>query len=594
MTDSASNHGPPSAEFYKAFQDNYQAVGKVMQDFAAGHGNLSFDPMSLNRVWVEWLGAMAKEPEKVIEASMRFWQDAMTLYQQSALQFLGGGPAQPVIAEAPGDRRFRHEHWVAQPAFAAIKQSYLLASKWLRDVVADVEGLDEKTARKVEFFTERLIDAMSPTNFAATNPAVLERVKATDGANLAQGLRNLLRDLDAGDGRLRIRMTDAAAFELGKNVAVTPGQVIYQNRLFQLIQYAPAADTVFKRPLLIVPPWINKFYILDLQPENSLLRWLVEQGHTVFVISWVNPDGSYRDTGFDDYVKTGLLVAIDAVGAATGEADLNVIGYCIGGTLLAITLAYMRAKGDTRIQSATFLTTLLDFSEPGDLGVFTDEASIAALEQQMASEGFLEGAAMAGTFNLMRANDLIWSFYINNYLLGNDSRPFDLLYWNADSTRMPLAMHSWYLRKLYLNNALVAGHVEIDGVAIDLSRIDIPACFVSTVDDHIAPWRSTYAGARKLGGSVKFILGGSGHIAGIVNPPQANKYGYRTTAKLPDDCQAWADEAPVKVGSWWPEWQRWIRRKAGKPTPARIPGDGALAVIEPAPGSYVRVRSDAR
>jgi len=375
---------------------------------------------------------------------------------------------------------------------------------------------------------------------------------------------------------------------------VTPGQVIYQNRLFQLIQYTPTTDTVYKRPLLIVPPWINKFYILDLQPENSLLRWLVEQGHTVFVISWVNPDGSYRDTGFDDYVNTGLLAAVDAVGEATGEAELNVIGYCIGGTLLAITLAYLKAKGDSRIKSATFLATLLDFSEPGDLGVFTDEASIANLEQQMASEGFLEGAAMAGTFNLMRANDLIWSFYINNYLLGNDSRPFDLLYWNADSTRMPLAMHSWYLRKLYLENALVSGDVEIDGVSIDLGRINVPTCFVSTVDDHIAPWRSTHAGTRKLSGSVKFILGGSGHIAGIVNPPQANKYGYRTIAKLPDDCQAWADTADVKTGSWWPEWQRWIRQKAGKQVPARIPGDGALAVIEPAPGSYVRVRCDAQ
>lgn len=592
MTDSASGQGPLTAELYKAFQDNYQAVGKVMQDFAADHGNLPFDPMHLNKAWVDWLGAVVREPEKVIEANMRFWQDAMALYRQSAMQVWGDAPARPIITEAPGDRRFKHEHWVTQPAFAAIKQSYLLASKWLRDVVTDVEGLDAKTAHKVEFFTERLIDAMSPTNFAATNPAVLEKVKETDGANLAQGLRNLLRDLDDGDGRLRIRMTDTTAFELGKNIAVTPGQVVYQNRLFQLIQYMPATGTVFKRPLLIVPPWINKFYILDLQPNNSLLRWLVAQGHTVFVMSWVNPDGRYRDTGFDDYVKTGLLAAVDAVVQATGETDLNVIGYCIGGTLLAITLAYMRAKDDTRIKSATFFTTLLDFSEPGDLGVFTDEVSIADLERQMAAEGVLEGAAMAGTFNLMRANDLIWSFYINNYLLGDDARPFDLLYWNADSTRMPAAMHSWYLRKLYLENALVAGNVEIDGVPIDLGRIDVPACFVSTVDDHIAPWRSTYAGARMLGGRVKFILGGSGHIAGIINPPQANKYGYRATGKLPDDCQAWADAAADNAGSWWPEWQRWVRQKAGRRVPARTPGDGALAVIEAAPGSYVRVRAD--
>ncbi|MGB1110435.1 MAG: PHA/PHB synthase family protein, partial [Gammaproteobacteria bacterium] len=494
-----------------------------------------------------------------------------------------------------GDRRFKHDDWAEQPMFAAIKQSYLLTSQWMRNMVSDVEGLDPKVAEKVEFFTERFIDSMSPTNFAATNPAVLEKIRETKGANLVHGLKNMLQDIEDGNGQLRIRMTDTEAFELGKNVAVTPGKVVYQNRMFQLIQYSPTTENTFKRPLLIVPPWINKFYILDLQPKNSKLRWLVEQGHTVFVISWVNPDSSYRDTGFDAYVKEGVLEALNAVEKATGESEINAIGYCIGGTLLTTTLAYMKAKGDERIKSATFYTTMLDFSDPGELGIFTDEDTIAELEKDMSAEGYLDGSNMAGTFNLLRANDLIWSFYVNNYLLGNEPRPFDLLYWNSDSTRMPCAMHSWYLRKLYLENKLIEpGGVQIDDVAIDLSSIDIPTCFISTVDDHIAPWKSTYAGAQRMGGSVKFILGGSGHIAGIINPPEANKYGFRTTSKPPKDGVAWAEKAKVNEGSWWPEWQKWIKPKAGKQVPARVPGDGALETIEDAPGSYVTVRIDGK
>lgn len=591
MTSSDSINTLGFASISKGLETNFKHVEELMAKFANAHDNLEFDPFNLQQAWTDWMTAITQNPEKLIEANMAMMQNSMQLYQQAAMR-MAGVASDPVIKEQKGDRRFRHDDWNEQPAFEAIKQSYLLTSKWMRDIVSDNEDLDEATSQKVKFFTEQFIDAMSPTNFAMTNPAVLEKIVETNGANLVHGLKNMLDDLEDGDGQLRIRMTDNSAFELGENVAVTPGKVVYQNRMFQLIQYSPTTETNFKRPLLIVPPWINKFYILDLQPKNSMLRWLVEQGHTVFVMSWVNPDDSYRDTGFDAYVKEGVIEAVNQVEKATGETDINAIGYCIGGTLLTTTLSYMQAKGDKRIKSATFFTTMLDFSEPGELGVFIDEEQIQGLEEKMSDTGYLDGTGMAGTFNLLRANDLIWSFYVNNYLLGNDPRPFDLLYWNSDSTRMPCLMHSEYLRNMYLENKLIEpGGVVIDDVEIDISKIDIPACFISTAEDHIAPWVSTYAGAQRLGGSVKFILGGSGHIAGIINPPEAEKYDYRTTSKLPKDCEAWAEKAERHAGSWWPEWQRWVKQKSGKQIPARIPGDGELDVIEDAPGSYVKVRA---
>ncbi|MCW8943470.1 MAG: class I poly(R)-hydroxyalkanoic acid synthase, partial [Sedimenticola sp.] len=538
----------------------------------------------------EWYTALAKDPQKAINANISFMQKSMELYQQSLTNLLGGSVASdPVIQEDRSDRRFKHEGWADQPAFNSIKQSYLLASKWMRDQVQGVEGLDDHTAEKVEFFTERYLDALSPTNFAATNPAVIEKIVETKGANLVHGLKNMLEDLEAGKGELRIRMTDTSAFELGENVATTPGKVVFQNRMFQLIQYTPSTDKALKRPLLVVPPWINKYYIMDLQPKNSLLKWLVDQGHTVFVVSWVNPDASYADTEFANYVTEGVLEAVDAVERATGESEINMIGYCIGGSLLATSLAYMKAKGDTRVKSATFFTTMLDFSDPGELGVFIDEEQICGLEKKMGESGYLDGSQMAGTFNLMRANDLIWSFYINNYLLGNDPRPFDLLYWNSDSTRMPAKMHAWYLRNLYLeNNLCKPGGVTIDGVSIDISKVDIPVCFVSAVEDHIAPWKSTYSGAKLFSGDVRFILGGSGHIAGIINPPAAGKYGYRVTDELPADPEAWAAEATANEGSWWPEWDRWVKVLDAKEVAARNPGDRGMTIIENAPGSYVK------
>ncbi|MGB5562749.1 MAG: class I poly(R)-hydroxyalkanoic acid synthase [Sedimenticolaceae bacterium] len=569
--------------------ENFKNVENIMTDFSKDHAQLDLDPFNLGELYSEWFAAAIQDPQKLAQANLELWQSAIQLCQSSTMGLLGF-EAEPVIEPNKGDRRFHHEDWAKVPIFMCIKQSYLLVSQWMRSVVADVEGLDDHTAEKVKFFTERYLDAMSPTNFAITNPAVLERIRETKGASLVHGLKNMLEDLERGQGQLKIQMTDTSAFELGKNVAVTPGKVVYQCRMFQLIQYAPTTETVFKRPLWVVPPWINKFYIMDLQPKNSLLRWLVEQGHTVFVISWVNPDESFSEIGFEDYLSEGVLHATDIVEQITGENEINAIGYCIGGTLLSTSLAYMKSKGDSRIKSSTYFTTMIDFSEPGELGVFIDEEQISGLETQMEKDGYLEGSSMAAAFNMMRANDLIWSFYINNYLLGNDPRPFDLLYWNSDSTRLPAKMHSWYLRNMYLENRLYKGELTVDDTPIDLTTIDIPCCFVSAVEDHIAPWKSTYSGAQRFSGPVRFILGGSGHIAGIINPPEPGKYDYRVIDGLVSNPDEWAAGAEKHAGSWWPEWQRWIEPMTGGLVEARQPGDGKFKALEEAPGSYVKAR----
>ncbi|QTR51784.1 class I poly(R)-hydroxyalkanoic acid synthase [Candidatus Thiothrix anitrata] len=598
MPDNAQANDPQAgintlgfASVAKEMQENFKQVEEIMAGFSKAHEGMQLDPFNLKQAYSDWMEAVAKNPEKLIETNMAFWQKSMELTQQAMQSFMSGQPAAKVFETPKSDRRFSHEDWENKPAFDVIKQTYLLVSDWTRKVVASAEGLDDHTAERVKFFTERSLDAMSPTNFALTNPAVLEKIRNTKGANLVHGLKNMLEDLEAGNGQLRIRMTDTKAFKLGENVAVTPGKVVFQNKMFQLIQYTPSTETVLKRPLLIVPPWINKFYILDLQPKNSMLKWLVDQGHTVYVMSWVNPDETYVDTGFEDYIHA-VIKAMDAVQYDSGEPELNMIGYCIGGTLLSSTLAYLKSQGDTRVKSATFFTTMLDFSEPGELGVFIDEAQISNLEAQMQEQGYMDGSTMSGAFNLLRANDLIWSFYVNNYLLGNDPRPFDLLYWNSDSTRMPVKMHSWYLRNLYKDNKLCQPKaLSVDGVELDLGTIDVPACFISTIEDHIAPWKSTYSGARLFGGDVRFILGGSGHIAGIVNPPAANKYNYRVSNELPESADTWLANTQVNAGSWWPEWDSWVRALANnEQVDARQPGAGKLAAIENAPGTYVKCR----
>jgi polyhydroxyalkanoate synthase len=434
---------------------------------------------------------------------------------------------------------------------------------------------------------------MAPSNFLLTNPEVLRRTVETGGENLVRGLNNLLADLERGKGRLQIKMTDYEAFKVGENIATTPGSVVYQNDLMQLIQYNPSTETVLKRPLLIIPPWINKYYILDLRPKNSFIRWAVAQGHTVFVISWVNPDERLAEKSFADYMREGPLAALGAIEQATGEREVNAIGYCIGGTLMACTLAWMAAKRDSRIRSATFLTTMVDFAEAGELSVFIDEEQLKAMEERMERRGFHEGHEMAVTFNMLRANDLIWSFVVNNYLLGQEPFPFDLLYWNSDSTRMPARMHSFYLRQMYQQNRLVVpGGIELDGVKIDLRRIAVPTYLLATREDHIAPWKSTYRATQIYQGPKRFVLAASGHIAGVVNPPESGKYSHWVNTDLPPSPDDWFAGATELAGSWWPDWQRWVAGLAPETVPARTPGEGKLAVIEPAPGSYVKVMAN--
>ncbi|MDJ0948366.1 MAG: class I poly(R)-hydroxyalkanoic acid synthase [Alphaproteobacteria bacterium] len=552
------------------------------------------DPLNVGSAFLEMTARMISDPSKLIGAQMSLWQDHMRLWQSAAWRMLGEDPG-PVAEPAQDDRRFMDAAWNENALFDYIKQSYLLTARWLQSTVGDVEGLDNKTSKKVDFYTRQFVDAMAPSNFLMTNPEVLRATMETGGQNLVDGLQNLLDDLERGQGKLAIKMTDQEAFDVGENIAVTPGKVVYQNELMQLLQYDPSTEQVYKRPLLIVPPWINKFYILDLRSKNSFIKWAVDQGLTVFVISWVNPDARLAEKTFEDYMTEGPLAALDAIEQATGEKDANVIGYCLGGTLLAATLAYMAAQEDDRFKSATFFTTMVDFEEAGELSVFIDEEQLASLEESMHEKGYLEGASMATTFNMLRANDLIWSFVINNYLMGKDPFPFDLLYWNSDSTRMPASMHSYYLRKMYQENLLVQpGAITLKGVPIDLTTIKVPALILSTREDHIAPWKSTYAATQHYQGPVKFILSASGHIAGVVNPPAAEKYCHWVMpgkAKNPKEPDAWLQKAERRDGSWWPEWMGWLERYAGKKVPAREPGDGKLEVIEPAPGSYVRIKA---
>ena len=568
-----------------------QLVSEFLQRQSPAEGIGTASPAAIGTAFFEMTARLMSDPSRLVQAQLSLWHDYMTLWQRTAQRFLGD-PVEPVIEAAPGDRRFRDAAWTDNTLFDFIKQSYLLSARWIQGVVKDVDGIDEHTLRKIDFYTRQFVDAIAPSNFALTNPEVLRTTIETRGENLVQGLKNLLDDLERGKGRLAIKMTDMEAFKIGGNIAVTPGKVVYQNDLIQLLQYAPTTETVLRRPLLIIPPWINKFYILDLRPDNSFIRWAVAEGHTVFVISWVNPDERLAQKTFEDYMREGPLAALEAIEAATGEREANVIGYCLGGTLLAATLAYMAAKRDRRIKSATYFVTMVDFAEAGELSVFIDEEQLASLEERMSKKGYLEGRDMATTFNMLRANDLIWSFVVNNYLLGKEPFPFDLLYWNADSTRMPAAMHSFYLRRMYQENLLAKpGGISLGGVAIDLRKVKTPAFILSTREDHIAPWRSTYAATRLYGGPKTFVLAASGHIAGVINPP-GSKYGHWENEENPPTPEEWLAGASEHKGSWWPLWQRWVAQYGGGKVKARHPGDGKLAPIEDAPGSYVLVRAE--
>lgn len=600
---SSDVHVPDPVAVSKSMADIMERSQRVVGEFLRRQASTpsdppSPDPLNIGSAFMEMTARLMADPVRLMQAQAELWQDYVRLWQATSLRMMGQ-PTEPVVEPERGDRRFRDPAWEESHLFDYIKQSYLLSARWLQAQVREVEGLDPQTARKLDFYTRQFTDALSPSNFLMTNPEVLRATLESGGENLIKGLQNLLDDLERGKGQLQISMTDPKAFEVGGNLALTPGKVIYQNDLIQLLQYNPRTEKVYKRPLLIIPPWINKFYILDLREKNSFVKWAADQGHTVFVVSWVNPDEELAQKSFEDYMVEGLFATIDAVEEATGEKELNLIGYCLGGTLLAAALAYLHAKppkkpgpDPKRIKSATFFTTMTDFEEAGELSVFIDEEQLKALERRMEDKGYLEGAAMATTFNMLRANDLIWSFVVNNYLLGKDPFPFDLLYWNSDSTRMPAAMHSFYLREMYQENLLVQpGGIELLGVPIDLGTIKTPIFMVSAREDHIAPWRSTYALTQQVAGPKRFLLAASGHIAGVINPPEANKYSHWTNEKCPRTPEEWLAGAEEQPGSWWPTWGRWMNSKGGARVPARQPGDGKLQPLEDAPGSYVKVRA---
>jgi polyhydroxyalkanoate synthase len=537
------------------------------------------------RVAEWWLS----EPDRGRARRDRLYADWIALIEATNRR-LAGEAVEPVIEPAADDRRFRDPQWRENAFFDFLKQVYLLTARWATGLVEDADELDDHTRGQARFWVRQIVSALSPSNFVATNPQVLRDTVASSGANLARGMRMLAEDIVAGGGDLKIRQSDHSKFEIGGNLAITPGAVIFQNDLCQVIQYAPTTATVRRRPLLIVPPWINKYYVLDLAPEKSLVRWAVAEGLTVFVISWVDPDRRLAEKTFEDYMRDGITAALDAVETATGETEIDAVGYCVGGTLLAVALAHAAATGRERIRSATFFATQVDFSDPGELSVFIDEEQIAALEAQMRRVGFLDGRITATAFNLLRENELIWPYVVDVYLRGQEPFPFDLLYWNADSTRLPAANHAWYLRNCYLDDALARGEMEIGGVRLDLGRVRIPVYDLAAREDHIAPARSVFAGCRLFGGPVEFVLAGSGHIAGVINPPERRKYRFWTGGAPTGDFADWLAGATETAGSWWPHWRAWLERLSADRVPAREPGGGRLPPLEPAPGSYVRAR----
>ena len=552
--------------------------------FGMGHrSRLGFE-------FFELMTRMMTDPVVVARAQIDLFYNTLGIWHKTAERML---MLHARDADAPKDKRFKHPEWSENAVFNFVTDSYLVAAELILSAIRDVKGMDEASARRVDFYTRQFVDALSPSNFVATNPEVLTATLASGGQNLLRGLENLLADLERGNGRLAITMTDLKAFRLGENIATTPGKIVYQNELMQLIQYTPSTREVRRRPVLIVPPWINKFYVLDLQPKNSFIKWVVDQGHTVFAISWVNPDEKLAAKGFENYMLEGPLAALDAIESATGERSVNAIGYCLGGTLLASTAAYSAAKGDDRITSATYFATLVDFTEVGDMAVFIDEEQLASLERRMRERGYLEAQDMATAFNMLRANDLIWSFVVSNYLLGKEHIPVDLLFWNSDSTRMPAAMHSFYLRKMYQQNLLAKpGGITLADTPIDLSKVRTPTFILATREDHIAPWKSTYAATRLYSGPIKFVLSDAGHMAGVISPP-GTKYGHWANDKLPSSPDEWFGCATPNQGSWWPLWDQWVTQFDGGRVPAREPGSGELPIIDDAPGSYVRVSSAA-
>jgi polyhydroxyalkanoate synthase subunit PhaC len=591
MAQTAESLAALSANLTQAMTRANQVFSTAFIEQSKDAANWQPDPLgmqvALNDVWSH----LAAQPETLREAHANLWQRYADIWQKHAAYMLTG---QTPEGEPARDKRFKDPEWRSNPAFSMLRESYLATSDFITQLVERTEGVDEATKRKAAFFIKQAVDAASPSNFLVTNPAALRAMFQTGGESLARGVENLANDLKRGKGMLAISQTDLDAYKVGENVATTPGKVVYRNRVFELIQYAPTTEKVHEVPLLIFPPWINKFYILDLQPKNSMIKWLTDQGHTVFLVSWVNPGEDMAEVSFEDYMREGVYEAVDAVTKAAGVDRMNTVGYCVGGTLLAAALAHMAKKGDTRIQSATFFASQADFKYAGDLLVFSDEQGIQFLEDKMnAHGGVLDAQTMADTFNSLRSNDLIWNYVVDNYYIGKQPPPFDLLYWNADQTRMPKALHLFYLRKFYRDNALTEGKLELMGEKLSLKDVKIPIFMQSSKEDHIAPAKSVYRSALAFGGPVEYIVAGSGHIAGVINHPAAKKYQYWTNTNLKgalEDWQAFAHEHP---GSWWPYWDAWLTKISGEDVDARRPGDGELQPLGDAPGEYVKVRSSA-
>ena len=543
---------------------------------------------SVGRVAEYWLS----DPRRALEVQTSLGRAYLELWA-SAVKRMAGEQAEPVVAPDPRDKRFADPEWSQNQFFDFLKQAYLLGTQWAERLAKDAGGVDETTRKKAEFYVKQIANAVSPSNFVFTNPELLRETLASNGENLVRGMHMLSEDIKAGQGTLKIRQSDPSMFDVGRNLAVTPGKVVFQNELMQLIQYEATTKQVLKTPLLIVPPWINKFYILDLTPEKSFIKWCVSQGVTVFVLSWVNPDARLAKKSFEEYMREGVIAALDAVATVTGEKQVHAIGYCVGGTLLSITLAYLAAKKQNRVKSATFFAAQVDFSYAGDLMVFVDEERIKQLEAHMKEQGYLEASRMANTFNMLRSNDLIWPYVVNNYMRGKKPMPFDILYWNSDATRMPAGNHSFYLRNCYLDNKLSKGEMEIGGIKLDLKKVKVPVYNLATREDHIAPAKSVLFGSQFFGGPVKYVLAGSGHIAGVVNPPSKPKYQYWTGGKpTGSNVDEWLKKATEHPGSWWPDWLQWLRSHDAKKTiAARKIGGDKLKPTEDAPGSYVKVKS---
>ena len=594
-TQSAKKFDPEafSMNLARAMQNSGQALAAYLKPRENGDARdkppneLGEVIKTLSAVAEFWLSDETRSTElrsKLTKAYVDLWG--------SSMRRMAGEDAKPAISPSPRDRRFSDPEWKSNQFFDFVLQLYLLTTQWAQDLVRNAEGLDPHTRKKAEFYVQQITNALSPSNFVLTNPEVLRETLASNGDNLARGMKMLAEDVEAGHGTLRIRQSDPSNLVVGVNMATTEGKVIFQNELMQLIQYTPATENVLRTPLLIVPPWINKFYILDLKPEKSFIKWCVDQGLTVFVISWVNPDKSLGAKTFEDYMKDGPLAAMDAIERATGEMKVHTMGYCVGGTLLASTLAWLAEKRRVRVTSATFLAAQVDFTHAGDLLVFVDEDQISALERDMQAAGVLEGSKMAMAFNMLRSNDLIWSYVVSNYLKGQPPSSFDLLHWNSDATRMPAANHSYYLRNCYLENRLSTGSMVLDNTLLDLSKVKVPVYNLATREDHIAPAESVLYGSQFFGGPVKYVLSGSGHIAGVVNPPSLGKYQFWTNDHIKDVTLAdWITGAEEHKGSWWPDWRGWLGGIDAEEVPARAVGTGALPAIEDAPGSYVRVRA---